>query len=163
MPDPTTTAIDITFDLNTTSNVPPFNVSGCTADITTDGVSIPTPGWGQEHIRKLAANGAEFSVKVRDGASAPATGIGYWALTYIRRTDASDASPFANNKSIIQGRGGVLADGCFTLDLAEGQGNGRSIKIKNAGDWDWSLMVQMICPGSVIKCFGSDPEMKVDA
>jgi hypothetical protein len=44
--------------------------------------------------------------------------------------------------------------GRFTLDLG-------NVKIKNSGDWDWGLMVQMVLPGGAIKCFSSDPEMEV--
>jgi hypothetical protein len=35
------------------------------------------------------------------------------------------------------------------------------VKIKNSGDWDWGLMVQMMLPGGAIECFSSDPEMEV--
>ena len=47
------------------------------------------------------------------------------------------------------------SNGVFTLDTG-------NVKIKNAGDWDWSLMVQMrMADGVTIKCFSSDPEMEV--
>jgi hypothetical protein len=44
--------------------------------------------------------------------------------------------------------------GVFTLNTG-------NVKIKNAGDWDYALMIQMTLPDGSIKCFSSDPEMEV--
>ncbi len=54
----------------------------------------------------------------------------------------------------ITGSGGTGSGGTWTLNTGNNM-------IRNAGSWDWSLMVQMNIPGGAIHCFASDPEMDV--
>jgi len=83
------------------------------------------------------------------------TGIANWALTFIPRGSTTAQSPFGNNQNTLTGSGGSNSNGTSTLDIG-------NLKIKNGGDWDWGLMVQMeMADGTTIKCFSSDPGMEV--
>jgi hypothetical protein len=80
--------------------------------------------------------------------------VANWALTFIPRGATSQQSPFGNNQNTISGNGATRSDGLFTLNTG-------NVKIKNTGDWDWALMVQMVLPNGSVECFCSDPEMEV--
>ncbi len=158
-----TVAVAVTFTLNSTAiaNTPPYNITGCSGLVTySDNTSAPINGWDAEAIGTPQPNGASFSLNVNDAgySSTNQTSIGNWALTCIPRSPTTQASPFTSNSNTITGNGATGSNGNFSLNFSN-----PVPKIKNAGDWDWSLMVQINLPGGVIHCYGSDPEMDVSS
>jgi hypothetical protein len=127
-----TTAVSVTFRLDSSKPEPPYEVAHC------DGEIRHNLGEDDKYV-----------------AGSNETGVANWALTFIPRAPTTAQSPFGNNQNTINGSGGSNSNGTFTLDTG-------NVKIKIVGDWDWSLMVQMTMPGgTTIKCFSSDPEMEV--
>ena len=159
MPTKQTISIAVTFTLDSSAGAPPFNVSSCSGQITYDsGPPQPFSGWNAVDVGTPDPNGAVFSLNVID-ANYPSgqTSVANWALTFIPRPGTSQASPFGNNQNTVAGTGSAAAiNGNFSLPLG-------TVRVKNAGDWDWALMIQISFPNSTIKCFASDPEMDVDA
>lgn len=155
---PNTTAVNVTITLNTAASpAAPYNVSGIAGTVFYDNNgSLSFNTWSAENIGIPQPNGAAFQVNVVDSgySSSNQTGIGNWAVTFIPRSPTTQQSPFGNNQNTISGSGVSGANGTWTLNLG-------SVKIKNPGSWDWSLMVQMTMPGGGIHCFASDPEMDV--
>lgn len=159
---PNTTAVSITFTLNSTAlaNTPPYEITGCTGLVSySDNSSAPFNGWNALGIGTPQANGATFSLTVVDTgySSSNQTGIANWALTFIPRgaQNSSNQSPFGNNQNTFTGSGASSPNGgTFTLAIG-------SHKIKNAGNWDWMLMIQVVLPNHQINCYASDPEMEV--
>lgn len=157
-----TTAVSVTFTLNSaTDTTPPYEISGITGRVDYDGGVSSTyfNTWAPETVGTPQSSGADFNLAVTDAgynSASNATSIGNWSVTFIPRSPTTAASPFGNNVNTITGTGGTNANGTFTLNT----GNN---KIKNAGGWDWALLVQIIIPGSpsVTRCFASDPEMDV--
>ena len=154
-----TTAVTVTFTLYSSSANPPYDVAGCTDTISYNNNAPDSSfsGWNAESIGTPQPSGAAFTLIVADSNYASGsneTGIGNWALTFIPRAGTSQQSPFGNSQNTIASSGATNNDGVFTLNLG-------NIKIKNAGNWDWSLMIQMVLPGGAVKCFASDPEMEV--
>jgi hypothetical protein len=139
---------------------PPYDVAGCEGTISyNDGTVVPFSGWVSEDIGTPEPNGADFTVIVADSSYSSGsneTGVANWAVTFIPRGSTTSQSPIGNNQSTVSGTGATNNVGVFTLNL-------RNATIKNAGDWDWSLMIQMTLPDGTIKCFSSDPEMEVGA
>lgn len=167
MPNPNakTTAVTVTLTLTSTADGPPYNISGCSTLVTYDNSNPDTlPGWGDAHLASPQANGASFGIVLADTNAPPKiTSVLNWALTCIPRAGTTAASPFNNNAASITGSGSTSANGGFTLNFGNGNSN-NGPKIQNAGAWDWSLMVQIVCTDggvSTVKCFGSDPEMEV--
>lgn len=157
---PNTTAVTVNLTLNTTLvTQPPYNIASVGGTIAyDDGTSSTFTGWNAEGVGTPQPSGASFSLNVMDaGYSVNQTSIGNWALTFIPRGYAPQASPFGNNVNTIAGNGGTGTNGNFSLNL----GNPNP-KIKNAGSWDWTLMVQITFPNGQIHCFASDPEMDVN-
>ena len=159
---PNTTAVSVTLTLSTLANTnPPFNVSGINGTVTYDnnGGSSTFNTWTAENVGTPQPSGAGFTLIVKDlGQSTYQTGIGNWALTFIPRSPTTQASPFGNQVNTITGNGGTAnPDGSYTLNFSGG-----NPKIKNAGSWDWSLMVQITFPNGPTHCFASDPEMDVN-
>ena len=155
-----TTAVAVTFTLNTvTDSTPPYNVSGIQGIVSYDDKGNSAFNtWSAENVGTPQPAGAPFSIGVTDlgWSSSNQTGIANWALTFIPRGATNGASPFGNNQNTITGNGATGSNGNFTLNFSGG-----NPKIKNAGSWDWALMVQMTMPGGAIHCFASDPEMDV--
>jgi hypothetical protein len=161
MPKKDTQSVAVQLSLGSTQNASPFNITKCQSTITdVDGQSEQYSGWNPQDVGKPKAGGADFTLRVEDldYASNNKTTVENWVLTCLRRGGTKDASPFSANDSSISGSGGTLASpGIFTLDL-------KNAKIKNAGSWDWSLLVQIAMPdNTTVKCFVSDPEMDVQA
>jgi hypothetical protein len=164
MPDKQTTAVSVycvLYSADADSPSPPYEVKDIQGTISySDGSSSGFSGWSAENIGTPQQSGATFTFQVRDASyssSSNVTSVGNWALTFIPRGTTTAQSPFGNNQNAISGSGAAndpVNAGRFTLDLS-------SVKIKNSGDWDWGLMVQMMLPGGAIKCFSSDPEMEV--
>jgi hypothetical protein len=137
----------------------PYEIAGCDCTVTfDDGSSQSFDDWTAEAVGTPQPSGADFTVEVADASYSSGsyeTNIANWALTFIPRGTATSAqSPFGNNQSTISGSGATNSDGVFTLDTS-------NAKIKNTGDWDYALMVQMTLPDGSIECFASDPEMEV--
>lgn len=166
---PNTKAVSVTFTLNsTTPTTPPYNITGCGGTVTYDDDTTSTiDGFNAEDIGTPDSSGASFTLNVTDSgynSTSNATSIGNWALTCIPRSPTTVSSPFAANQNTITGSGATNNNGTFTLSFDNPQP-----KIKNAGNFDWSLMVQVIIPvpksrqppTTVTHCFGSDPEMDV--
>lgn len=155
---PNTTAVTATITLNTAVNtLPPYNVLSIAGTVFYDNNgSSAFNTFAAENIGTPQPNGASFQLSVTDSgySASNQTGIGNWALTFIPRSPTAPQSPFGNNVNTITGNGGTGSGNTWTLNT----GNN---KIKNAGSWDWSLMVQMNMPGGAIHCFASDPEMDV--
>ena len=156
---PLTTAVSVKFTLYSSTISPPYEVAGCEGVISyDDGTSQPFNSWNAEDIGTPQPNGASFSLVVADSSYSAGnnqTGIANWALTFIPRAPTTAQSPFGNNQNTITGPGVTNNNGQFTLNIG-------NVKIKNAGDWDWGLMVQMtMADGATMKCFSSDPEMEV--
>ena len=167
MPNLQTTAVTVTLTIDSSIPAPPYNVATCSTLITySDNSNITVPGWGIAAIGTPQGPGAAFNVTVKDSNLSPIASIVNWALTCIPRAPTTSASPFGNNASSIGGSGSVPGAG-GGLGLNFGNTNNPSNnnpRIKNAGTWDWSLMVQVVCAdGVTVKCFGSDPEMEVGA
>ncbi len=170
MPTPNlkTTGVTVTLTIDSRISAPPYNVKDCSTLITlSDNSNMTVQGWGNAAVGTPQANGATFNLVVVDLNPSPITAILNWALTCIPRatTPPTPASPFSNNASSIGGSGSEPGNG-GGLGLNFGNTNNPSNnnpKIKNAGTWDWSLMVQVVCSdaASTVKCFGSDPEMEV--
>jgi hypothetical protein len=157
---PQTIAVSVKFTLYSSATTPPYEVAGCEGTISYDNsTNQPFLGWVAEDIGTPEPNGATFTLEVADSSYASGsneTSVANWALTFIPRGTTTVESPFGNNQNTISGSGATNNDGVFTLDLG-------NETIKNAGDFDWCLMVQMVLPGpdGAIKCFSSDPEMEV--
>lgn len=158
MPNLTTTSVTVTFTFDSSIDGPPYDIAACSINITyNDNSNITISGWGTEGLGTPQSSGASFSVVLADTAVSPLSGVQSWALTCIPRLPTTAASPFGNNTPTITGTGSQIANGGQSLNM----GNN---KIKNAGTWDWALMVQIVCAdGQTVKCFGSDPEMEVGA
>lgn len=155
-----TTAVAVTFTLDSTvnPNTPPYEITGCSGEISyAGGGSAQFTGW-QMGVGTPEANGADFAVVVKDNGYGPAnqTSIGHWALTFIPRGTTTDQSPFGNHESTITGTGAANANGTFTLKF-----NNPQPKIKDKGSWDWALIVQINLPVGQVHCYASDPEMDV--
>ena len=153
-------AVTFTLDSTTLANTPPYEITGCSGLVSyADNTQSSFSGWNAEAVGTPQASGAAFSLIVVDnGYSATnQTAIGNWALTFIPRGAQNNlASPFGNNQNTLTGSGVLSQNGnTFTLSI----GNN---KIKNAGSWDWALMVQITLPGGAIHCYASDPEMDVN-
>lgn len=155
---PNTTAVSVIITLNTiTDATPPYNVLSLAGTVFYDNsTSSNFSTWTAENVGTPQPSGAAFQLNVTDSgySSSNQTGIGNWALTFIPRSPTTQQSPFGNNQNTISGSGATGSNGTWTLDI----GNN---KIKNAGSWDWTLVVQMTLPGGAIHCFASDPEMDV--
>lgn len=147
--------VTLTFD-SLAAPAPPYNIASCSVYVQyADGTNAQLQGWGLEALGAPQANGAAFAVGLVDTNAAPATGVQNWALTCIPRAGTNAASPFGNNQNTLSGSGpGAVNGGIFSLNM-------NSPKIKNAGTWDWTLMVQVVGSDGVVRCFASDPEMEV--
>jgi hypothetical protein len=154
-----TTAVSVTFEVHSLDNPAPYEVkkvSG-TVDHSQTGQTTFT-GWNALDIGTPEPNGATFTLMVadKDYSTSNATTVANWAVTFIPRGATNGQSPFGNNVNTIAGSSASNnGTGTFTLPI-------NNVTIKSAGDWDWALMIQMVLPGSLIKCFSSDPEMEVD-
>ena len=156
-----TLAVSVKFTLYSSNSPAPYDISECEGTISySDGSTVPFSGWVAENIGTPDPNGATFSIVVADSSYSSfnnVTSVANWAITFIPRGTSNTAqSPFANNQNTISGSGATNSNGQFTLNLG-------NVSIKNGGDWDWSLMVQMVLPSGTVKCFASDPEMEVGA
>jgi hypothetical protein len=155
-----TQSVAVQLSLKSSLTTSPFNITECDSTITdVDGKSLHYSGWNPQNVGKPQAGGADFTLTVQDldYATTNQTTLANWVLTCLRRGATREASPFSANDSSIAGNGGTLtSSGIFTLDL-------KNAKIKNAGSWDWSLLVQIVMPDQTVKCFVSDPEMDVQA
>lgn len=156
------TGVAVTFTLNSTAltDTPPYDITGCGTTISyDDGTSVGSTGWNPVTVGTPQSGGATFTLAVTDNGHSAAnpSSIGNWALTFIPRGSTGAASPFGNNVNTLTGNGGTLASGSFTLNFSNPQP-----KIKDAGSWDWALMVQINLPGNVIHCYSRDPQMDVD-
>ena len=153
-----TTAVSVTLTLNSATQLTaPYEITGISGTVVQVGGASYFNSWAAETIGTPQSSGADFNLSVTDAgynSSSNATSIGNWAVTFIPRSPTTAASPFGNNNNTITGNGGTNNNGTFTLNVG-------SNKIKNAGSWDWALMVQMIIPNSGTHCFASDPEMDV--
>ena len=154
-----TTALSVTLQINSTTASPaPLNMTGCSGTVTTQSGNVDFQGFVTESLGTPDPNGANFTLMVTDldyGAQNNATGIANWAVTFLPRK-GNLASPIGNNQTTIVGSGFTNnSNGTFTLFT------GNTYAIKNTGDWDWSLMIQITLPNNVVKCFASDPEMEV--
>lgn len=163
----TTSAVTVTLTIDSSIAAPPYNVANCSTRITfSDSTSVLLGGWGNAALGTPQPSGATFNLVVVDSNSQPITSLLNWALTCIPRAPTTAASPFGSNASSIAGSGSTPGDG-GGLSLNFGNTNNpgnNNPKIKNAGTWDWALMVQVVCAdGVTVKCFGSDPEMEVGA
>jgi len=159
MPKPDTQSVAVQLSLRSLQPKPPFNITECESTITdVNGGKSHYSGWNPQDVGKPQGGGADFTLAVQDlDYGSNETSLAYWVLTCLPRGDTKDASPFSANDSSIAGKGGTLTSaGIFTLDL-------KKAKIKNAGSWDWSLLVQIVMPNETLKCFVSDPEMDVQA
>ena len=160
MPKPDTQSVAVQLSLKSSQNTSPFNITECQSTITeVGGKSQHYSGWNPQDVGKPQAGGADFTLTVQDlDYASNETTLANWVLTCLRRGATREASPFSANESSITGQGGKLTSpGIFTLDL-------KNAKIKNAGSWDWSLLVQVVMPDkTTVKCFVSDPEMDVQA
>ena len=158
MPLTQTTGFSVKFTLYSSIANPPYEISGLEGTIYyDDGTDVDFNGWNAENIGTPESNGATFTLQVADSdysTGTNETGVANWALTFIPRAPTTAQSPFGNSQNTISGSGAANSSGVFTLDLG-------NETIKNAGTWDWSLMIQMTLPGGVVKCFSSDPEMEV--
>ena len=160
-----TTGLTVTFTLYSATTNPPYEVAGCAGTITfnNNAPSLDFSGWNAEDIGTPQPSGAAFTLMVADSSYSSGnnvTVVENWAVTFIPRGTTTRQSPFGNNQNTIAGTG-VLVNNNGVFTLLNAQSN---IKIKNAGDWDWGLMIQMVVPiagVSVVKCFSSDPEMEV--
>src|SRR5262245_50168343 len=160
MPKPDTSSVAVQLTLSSLHRSSPFNITDCKSIITdVNGQQTTYKGWDPQDVGKPQHGGADFTLTVHDddySANNP-TMVGRWVLTCLRRGATRDASPFSANAPSIAGEGADVANGVFTLDLNQA-------KIKNAGSWDWSLLIQMVMPNdTATKCFVSDPEMDVQA
>lgn len=155
-----TVQVAVTFTLDSSIGSPPFNIAGCSGIVSYNDSTPAKPwgGWNAVDIGIPVSGGAAFTVNVVDSSYAVnQTVVKNWALTFLPRGATSDTSPFSSNQNTVAGSGGTtVLPGNTSLDLS-------SVKIKNAGDWDWTLMVQMQMSDTEIHCFASDPEMDVDA
>lgn len=155
-----TTAVTVTFTLNSaTATTPPYVITGISGRVDYDGGVGSTyfNTWSPETVGTPQTNGAAFNLSVTDAgynSANNATSIGNWAVTFVPRSPTTADSPFGNNIDTITGSGGSNSNGTFVLNI----GNNT---IKNAGGWDWALMVQIIIPNVGTHCFASDPEMDV--
>ena len=160
MPKSDTASVTVQLSLKSTLNTPPFNITDCQSTITDENGNKSTySGWNPQDVGKPKADGADFTLTVQDlDYPSNKTTLANWVLTCLRRGATKEASPFSANDSSITGNGGTLTSpGIFKLDL-------KNAKIKNAGSWDWSLLVQIVMPDqTTVKCFVSDPEMDVQA
>ena len=159
-----TTGFTVTFTLYSSAAQAPYEVAGCAGTISyNDSTATTFNSWNAQDIGTPEPNGATFTLMVADSSYSSLnniTGVANWALTFIPRGATTQQSPFGNNQNTIAGTG-VLVNNNGVFTLLNAQSN---IKIKNAGDWDWELMIQMVVPiagVSVVKCFSSDPEMEV--
>lgn len=153
-----TTAVSVTLTLNSATQLAaPYEITGISGTVDQVGGTSYFNNWAAETIGTPQSSGADFNLLVTDAgynSSSNATSIGNWAVTFIPRSPTTAASPFGNNNNTITGNGGANNNGTFTLNVG-------SNKIKNAGSWDWALMVQMVIPNLGTHCFASDPEMDV--
>ena len=154
-----TTAVAVTCSLYSgTGQAPPFEMSGVAGTISYNNNAPNTTfdGWNAEGVGTPVGPGASFALAVQDlsYSASNQTSVANWALTFIPRGATSQQSPFGNNQNTIAGQGATNSNGTFTLNLG-------NVKIKNAGDWDWALMVQMVLPNGTVLCFCTDPEMEV--
>lgn len=155
-----TTGLSVTFSFKSTANSAPYNMTGISGTITKQtGNPVTFNDWSAEDLGTPDPNGATFALMVTDldyASQNNTTGIANWAVTFIPRAGTTLSSPTANNKNTIAGSGFTNnANGTSTLF------SGTTNAIKNSGDWDWSLMIQITLPNNVVKCFASDPEMEV--
>jgi hypothetical protein len=162
-----TTGVSVTFTLYSSAAQPPYEVAGCAGTIAynNNAPAVSFNSWNAQDIGTPQPNGADFTLMVADSSYSSfnnVTGVANWALTFIPRGATTQQSPFGNNQNTITGTGVLVNNnGVFTL-----LNSTSNVKIKNAGDWDWGLMIQMVVPNgaaSVVKCFSSDPEMQVDS
>lgn len=155
-PMPTTTAVSITCTLFSNAGNPPYEMNSISGTISYDNVTTADfSGWDAESIGTPQSSGAPLTLSIVDNSYSATnqTSIGNWALTFIPRPGTTQPSPFGNQNT-ISGSGATNTNGQFTLNLG-------SVKLKNGGNWDWMLMVQVVLPGGTIECFSSDPEMEV--
>jgi hypothetical protein len=159
MPKPDTQSVAVQLSLKSSQSTSPFNITECHSTITeVGGHQDHYSGWNPQDVGKPQAGGAGFTLTVQDlDYASNKTTLANWVLTCLPRGATKEASPFSANDSSITGNGGTAAAGIFTLDL-------KNAKIKNAGSWDWSLLVQVVMSDqTTVKCFVSDPEMDVQA
>ena len=154
-----TTNVTVKFTLYSSGDPAPYEVAGCEGSISYNDNTpdLDFTGWNAEAIGTPQPNGATFTLEVADSNYASGTnetGVANWAVTFIPRGTTTVNSPFGNNVSTITGSGATNNNGVFTLNFG-------NQTIKNGGDFDWSLMIQMTLPGGAVKCFSSDPEMEV--
>jgi hypothetical protein len=158
MPGTQTTNVSVKFTLYSSTANPPYEIAGLEGTISyNDGTDVDFTGWNAEDIGTPEPNGATFTLRVADSdysTGTNETSVANWALTFIPRAPTTAQSPFGNSQNTISKTGAANNSGVFTLDLG-------NQTIKNSGDWDWSLMIQMTLPGGAVKCFSSDPEMEV--
>ena len=154
-----TTAVTINLTCNSIEeSVPPYNfalLGGLVAY--SNNTSAPFSGFSAEAVGTPQPSCAAFQLNVTDegyNSTTNVTSIGNWALTFIPRSPTTQDSPFGNNVNTITGNGATGLNGTFALNIG-------NVKIKNAGSWDWTLMIQINMPGGAIHCFASDPEMDV--
>jgi hypothetical protein len=158
----TTSGVFVQFTLSTSTASAPFNMTGCQGQVNySDGSYTPFYNWAAAVLGTLDPNGADLAITVVDSsysASSNVTSVANWAITFIPRgANATSQSPVGNNQSTITGSSATdpANNGQFVLPLT-------NVKIKNSGDFDWMLMIQMVMSdGDTIKCFASDPEMEV--
>jgi hypothetical protein len=153
-----TTALSLLCSLYSgTGQAPPFEMSDVSGTISYNNApDVPFEGWSEEGLATPIAGGASFTLAIQDMSYSASyvANVANWALTFIPRGATSQQSPFGNNQNTISGNGATRSDGLFTLNTG-------NVKIKNTGDWDWALMVQMVLPNGSVECFCSDPEMEV--
>jgi hypothetical protein len=156
MPDTISVAVQLTFDSSVASA--PYNFASLSGQVNfSDGTHQSFSGWTSQNVGTPQPSGAAFSLNVVDSSyTANQTSIGNWALTFIPRSPTTQDSPFGNNENTITGTGASGQNGTFSLDIG-------GAKIKNGGNWDWTLMMQVDFPNGQIHCFASDPEMDVGA
>ena len=159
----TTSGVFVQFTLSSSSATAPFNMTDCQGQVNySDGSNQPFYNWAAAVLGSVDSNGATLAITVVDAsyvASSNVTSVANWAITFIPRgANATSQSPVGNNQSTILGSGATdpANNGRFVLPVT-------NVKIKNTGNFDWMLMIQMVLSdGSTIKCFASDPEMEVN-
>ncbi len=151
-----TVSVSITCTLFSTAGNPPYEVDAISGTISYDTMPDASfSGWGAESIGTPQSSGAALNLIVVDNSYSATnqTGVANWALTFIPRSGTSQPSPFGNQNT-VSGSGATNNNGQFTLNLG-------NVKIRNGGDWDWMLMVQITLPNGTTECFATDPEMEV--
>lgn len=155
---PNTQAVTINLTFNSLERTtPPYDFDTVAGQVLfTDGSTSPIDGWTAESVGTPQPSGAAFTLNLVDSAYSATnqTSVANWALTFLPRPGTSQASPFGNNLNTLTGSGSSGNGGTFNLDIG-------SNKIKNPGNWDWTLVVQIQLSDGTIHCFASDPEMDV--